>query len=274
MSQAVHLIDTVKLLLKDRGITYLQVARHLGLSEASVKRQFAARRMRLETVESVCDLMALDLGDLVRAAEEAQARVHQLSAAQEADLVADPRRLLVAVCVLNHQSLEEITAKYRLSKAECVAQLLRLDRLRLIDLLPENRVRLKIARDFDWLPDGPIQRYFRERVQTDFLDGSFGHAGDYLRFAHALLTPAANLRFQQRLSRLLQEFAELHQDGAGLPAEERYGTSLLIAMRPWELAAFDALRRAPDTRDFLRQAPAGAVPAVGGPVRTRRASPQ
>ncbi len=253
MSQTENLVTALKRLLKARGVTYLAVAQHLGLSEASVKRQFSRRSFRLDTLEAVCDLLTIDLAELVRAAQEAQPAVRQLLAAQEADLVADPRRLLVAVCVLNHMSPEQISANYRLGKAEVVAQLLRLDRLQLITLLPGNRVRLKIARDFAWLADGPIQRFFRERVQTDFLDANFQAAGELLRFQYAMLTPAANLRFQQRLLRLAQEFTELHKDCVDAPVQERYGTSLLIAMRPWELAAFDSLRRAPDRRPFLTQ---------------------
>jgi len=256
MSQTEQLVATLKRLLKARGVTYLQVARHLGLSEPSVKRQFSHLSFRLDTVEAICDLMKINLAELVHAAEDALPAVRQLRAEQEADLVADPRRLLVAVCVLNHITPAQISANYRLGKAEVLAQLLRLDRLQLISLLPENRVRIKVARDFSWLPDGPIQRYFRERVQTDFLDTNFQYAGEFLRFHYAMLTPAANLRFQQRLARLLQEFAELHKDCVGAPAEDRYGTSLLVAMRPWELAAFDALRRSPDTRAFLTQIPA------------------
>ena len=255
MSQTEHLVATLKSLLKARGVTYQQVARHLGLSEPSVKRQFSQLSFRLDTVEAICDLIKIDFAELVRAAEDALPAVRQLRPEQEADLVADPRRLLVAVCVLNHLTPAQISANYRLSKAEVVAQLLRLDRLQLVTLLPENRVRIKVARDFGWLPDGPIQRFFRERAQTDFLDANFAYAGEFLRFQYAMLTPAANLRFQQRLARVLQEFSELHRDCVDAPVEERFGTSLLVAMRPWELAAFDALRRAPDARVFLTQKP-------------------
>jgi hypothetical protein len=66
-------------------------------------------------------------------------------------------------------------------------------------LLPENRVKLKIARDFQWIADGPIQRFFRTQAQTDFLNAKFGYSGEIYRFQHGMLTPAANLRFQQRL---------------------------------------------------------------------------
>jgi hypothetical protein len=65
-----------------------------------------------------------------------------------------------------------------------------------------------------------------------------------------MLTPAANARFQQRLQKLVQEFSELHQDCLVSPADTRYGTSLLIAMRPWEPAEFESQRNAPDRRQF------------------------
>ena len=251
MSQTETLIATLKRVLKARGYTYRQVARHLGLSEPSVKRQFSRQSFRLDTVEAICDMMEISLAELAQQAEAARTRVQQLSTRQEAELIADPKRLLVAVCVLNHMTLDDITARYRLTKAECVAQLVRLDRLQLIRLLPENRVKLEIARDFGWLPDGPIERFFRRRVQTEFMNAEFRYAGELLRFQQGMITPAANQRFQQRLLRVLQEFAELHDDAIGAPSGERYGTSILIAMRPWELAVFESLRRAPDARPFL-----------------------
>lgn len=250
MSQTQNLVNTLKHLLKVRRLSYADVAAHLQLSEASVKRQFSQQSFSLRTLESICDLLQLELGELVQAAEQAQAGVSRLSAAQEAELVRDPRRVLVAVCVLNHWTLAQIVATYRLSEAECIGHLLQLDQLGMIRLQPENRVKLLVARDFAWLPGGPIHHFFRERAQTDFLNSDFRQSGELLRFQHAMLSPAANLRFQQRLHRLLQEFAELHEDGITEPASTRHGTSLLLAMRPWEPAVFAALRREPDQRTF------------------------
>lgn len=250
MSQTLQLVTILKRELKARGVTYARVATHLRKSEATVKRQFSQQSFSLRTLEAICDLIDLNLAELAQAAEDAQAGLRQLSDAQEADLVADPRRMLVAVCVLNHWSLAHMMAVYRLRKAECIKHLVHLDRLGLIRLLPENRVKLRIARDFTWRPDGPIQRFFKDQAQTDFLNGAFNGPGEVFRFQHAMLTPAANARFQQRLQRVLQEFSELHEDCQASPVESRYGTSVLVAMRPWELAAFESLRQAPDSRVF------------------------
>ena len=54
-----------------------------------------------------------------------------------------------------------------LSEAEVVKALARLDSLGIIDLLPNNRIRVKVARNFTWLPDGPIQQFFRAQLKDD-----------------------------------------------------------------------------------------------------------
>lgn len=243
MSQTQQLVGALKQLLRARGYTYAQVADHLGLSEASVKRQFSQQRFTLDGIEAICTLLGIDFIDLAQAAERDQPRVHQLAVAQEEALLASPRLLLTAVCVLNHWTLADIVAAYRISEPECIQALLQLDKLGMIRLLPENRVRLRVARDFAWLPDGPIQRFFRSRMLPEFLDGSFGGNGEHLRFQHAMLSTAANRQLAQRLDRLMQEFAELHEDSLDAPLAEREGTGLLVAVRSWEPALFAELRR-------------------------------
>ncbi len=148
MSQTHQLISSLKQLLKARGMTYAHVASHLKLSEASVKRQFSRQSFSLQTLEKICNLIALELRELVQHADQAQARVSQLTEAQETDLVSDPRRVLIATCVLNHWTLSQIIEIYRISKQECIKHLLKLDHLSMIRLRPEHRATLRIARDF------------------------------------------------------------------------------------------------------------------------------
>ncbi|MBV8660389.1 MAG: helix-turn-helix transcriptional regulator [Burkholderiales bacterium] len=243
MSQATLLVSTLKRVLKARGLTYAQVATHLQLSEASVKRHFSQQRFTLDMLEAICTLCDLELTELIREVEQEQPRLTRLSQEQEQQLVASPTLLLLAVCVLNHWTFDQIIATYDLTAAACVKGLLQLDRLGLIRLLPENKVRLKVARDFSWLPDGPIYRYFRNQVQADFLNASFGQPQEMLRFHHAMLSKAAVVRLNARVERLLHELAELHEDCVDHQPAERQGISLLVATRSWEPLAFEQLRR-------------------------------
>jgi len=251
MSQTSQLISALKRLLKARGITYKQIGEHLHLSEISVKRQFSKQSFTMQTLEAICNLMQIEFSDLVKAAEAVDT-VSQLTEKQEEELVSDVESVLVATCVLNHWTFQRIITTYRFSEAECISKLLRLERIGMIQLLPENRVKLKISRDFSWLPGGPIQQFFRARAQTDFLNTNFNKPGEILRFQHAMISPSSNLRFQQRLQRLVQEFTALQDDSTTNPVDSSFGTSLFIAMRPWEPEVFQLRRREPDERIFVK----------------------
>ena len=58
-----------------------------------------------------------------------------------------------------------------------------------------------------------------------------------------MLTPASNAVMQQKLERLALDFRRLHQEDLVKPLSDRYGTSMVLAMRPWELEFFLRHRR-------------------------------
>lgn len=242
MAQASQLLQTLKRLLRARGITYAHIAARLDMSESSVKRLFARQEFSLQRLESVCGLLDMELSELAVLAGQDQQRLQMLSEQQEAELVADIGLLLVAISVLNQWPPRRIVETYRLSESELTLHLLRLDKLGLIELRAGNRVRLKLARDFSWRPQGPIQRFFADHVRDDFFATRFQEPGEQLLFVHGMLSPAANARLQARLRRVVQEFNELHGDSLEA-GDEREGCSLLLALRPWEPEVFARLRR-------------------------------
>jgi transcriptional regulator with XRE-family HTH domain len=250
MAQTKALVDAMKDVLKARGWTYAKVAKGLGISEASVKRVFASRSFTLKRMDEICGLIGVEITDLANIVRAQAETPVQLSLEQEKELVSDIKLLLVAAHALNHWSLEEIVANYKLSRAECVRLLLRLDKLGIIEFLPNDRIRVRVSRDFSWLPDGPIQQYFRAQVQTDFFRSRFDGGGELLTFASGMLSRASNATLQSRLRQLASELSELHHGDLKLPLAERFGTSLLLAVRPWLPEAFRQFSKDPAARGF------------------------
>lgn len=243
MSEVTQIIGTIKRQLKLQGKTYRDVAAALGLSEASVKRLLTSDTLGVDRLIEISNMLGFTLAELAQEAALSSTRLHTLSAAQEKELVSDTKLLLVAACALNHWTLADILAVYRLTEAECLQKLLHLDRLHLIALMPGNRIRLNVARDFDWLPDGPIRQYFRTQGLADFLDGHFDRSDETLAFTHGMLTESALAAMQVELRRLRARFAELHEESLASPLPKRRGSGLLLALREWEPAGFTALRR-------------------------------
>jgi len=242
MTEATQLISTIKKQLKIQGMTYRDVARALKLSEPSVKRLFASGRFTLDRLVQVSNLLGYTLTELSKEAQAGQLRLSTLTEKQEREVVSDPKLLVIAVCALNHWTLDEIMTTYRVSRAECIKYLLRLDKLRIIDLLPGNRIRINVARDFDWLPSGPIKQYFQSRGLGDFLKSNFAREDETMAFANGMLTDQALAQMRDELRRLRKKFAELHEESLAAPLDKRSGAGLLLAMRKWEPADFVKLR--------------------------------
>lgn len=248
MANATDLVIALKRQLKERGITYADLAQRLGLSEASIKRIFSRQNLTLSRLEMICDVIGLELSELARISENNQPKLSRLNAHQEATLVADTRLLLATILTMNNWGFEQILAQYQFTPSELTLLLLQLERLGVLHLLPENRIRLNVSRNLQWQENGPVRRFFQEKAQDEFLNVPFTGPGEYFNFSHGMLTPAAFAHLRPRITRIVQDFAEQHQESETAPLADRYGCSLLIAFRPWELNVFEALRKAPDTR--------------------------
>lgn len=246
MTEITQLLNTIKHQLKQQAKTYRDVAQALKLSEASIKRMFSASSdapITLDRIVEISHFLGFSLAELTQEASLSHAKLTTLSTAQEKELVSDSVLLMVAVCAVNHWSMADILSTYKLSETECLKHLLKLDQLRLITLLPGNRIRLNISRDFDWLPGGPIRDYFRKDGMHDFLNSRFHHDMENFTFTHGMLTEAAANKLQMELRQLKHKFAELHAESLNSPLRKRHGVGLLMAMRPWEPVSFSKYRK-------------------------------
>jgi DNA-binding Xre family transcriptional regulator len=246
MTQTSLLIDVIKKALRKRGLTYAKLATGLGISEASVKRLFSHRDMRLSRLEDICRLMGIELADLLEDMQAADGRLSELTQEQELMLVADLKLLLVGLLAINHWTAAHILDAYRLTKGELSRLLARLDRMRVIDLLPESRIRVRLARNFNWRKDGPIQRFFQDRVQAQFFESSFLGLGELRLIVHGSLSSRSNALLQQRMQKIGDEFDALVEQDRHLDHSLRTGNTLVLAIRPWELGLFTELRRKVD----------------------------
>ena len=146
MAQTSQLIDTLKKLLTRQGKTYADVAERLELSEASVKRLFSEKNVSLTRLDSICSLLDIEISDLVREMQQDNLiSISELSLEQEKEIAYNLSLLLVTVLVLNRWSMTEIIEHYNLSETECIRHLAHLDRLHIIELQPDNRIKLLIA---------------------------------------------------------------------------------------------------------------------------------
>ena len=250
MAQTKLIVETLKKELRKQGINYKQVAQKLELSEASVKRLFTEYSFTLDRISQICELLNYEISDLIHQMEKNVELTQQLTLEQETELVSDIKLLLMAYFLMNKLSFEDIISIYDISETEGIRLLAKLDRMKIIELLPGNRVKLKFAKDFRLIPGGPIQRFYEKTVQQEFFDSSFDGNGEFRIYDSGFFSRAANAEIIRKLKHLERDANQLMQDSEELPLEERFGCSLIMAIRPWEVKVFDELRRVPNDKKF------------------------
>lgn len=246
MNDARTLVETLKKLLKARSITYAQLASRAGLSEASVKRLFSRGTFTLARLAQFCELLEIDVYELARLGRGRDTPTRELSDAQEAALAGDPRLLALFYLVLNGWTRDDLVARYQIGAHQCTALLLKLDRLGLIELMPADRIRLKVPRGVRLRPNGAIRRRHGKRAIEDFLEPQFAALGGYFAFEFRDLSRASVEILRRKLERLAAEFHELAELDSPLSATQRETVGLALGIRPWSMES--AIELAPRRR--------------------------
>ncbi len=223
--QTAGLVEALKKLLKARGTTYRVLARSLELSEASVKRLFSEKTFTLARLEQVCAVLEIDFFDLAKLARGASASVDAMTVAQEHALARDSKLLGVFYLLFNDWR-----------------HVLQLEKLGLVDLLPHDKVRLRIPKSVRLRQDGPISRAHGKSVVTTFISADFEQSGGLFRFEVRELSKASTALLVRRLERLAAEFNEIAELDSYLPSGERETIGMALGIRPYVVSWAMGLR--------------------------------
>jgi transcriptional regulator with XRE-family HTH domain len=244
MAVSVELIDALKRLLRGQGLTYRELAVRLKMSEAAVKRMFSLRAMSLQRLEQICDVLDVGLSELAAESTRGRESMAELSEAQERALVSEPALLLALFLSLNRWRQQDVLTQFSFTEPQWISLLVKLDRLGIIELMPGNRARALTARNFRWRRDGPMERYFREHLLSDYFADAFDGEQDGLFLLSGSLSIDGVRQMRQRLEEVVREFDALLIRDATLSVKERIGVSLVLAQKPWLLQLFQQHRKA------------------------------
>jgi transcriptional regulator with XRE-family HTH domain len=237
------LVNAIKSRLRAQGITYQALARHLKLSEPTVKRDLARGDFSLKRLDDICDVLGVTLADLANEEPARDSRITKLTDTQERALTAEPRLLLLTYLLVNRWSLDEITSAVEVNENDLVKSLLRLDEIGIVRFRPPRGVQLLAARNFSWRKDGPVHAFFLQRLVPDYFKTRFDGPGDDFYFVAGSLSAASQARFKSTLNRVTAEFEELARQDARLPVSQRHGCAAILALRDWRFSEFARYRR-------------------------------
>lgn len=248
------LVSALKRCLKMKGVTYKKLAESMNLSESSVKRLFARNNLSLQRFEQVCEVVGLSIFDVGKMAREEDAKEdpHILSREQEQALAENENLLIGFHLVLNGWHYDRIIESFKWSEPEVIKILTTLDKLKLIDLQPENKVKLLTANNIHWRKNGAVRKRHAKQAFEEFFNDRFDHENQFLDFEILELSPASRNILKRKLQIILREINDLAAMDYLLKPGERNGkksTGIMLAMRPWVFSlALDAMTEDYKTR--------------------------
>lgn len=114
--EAARLKAVLRALMKRQHKTLQELAEHLELSLATVKRIFADEDLDLTRLLAVCEWLGVTLGELSALADKDRGdSAVTYTEEQELFLAADPRYLTFLILLSNGKSTEEIAGSYGLT---------------------------------------------------------------------------------------------------------------------------------------------------------------
>ena len=241
-----EIVETLKKILKARGMTYADLARALRVSTPTVKRLFSQRSFTLKRLEEILKVLELDFHELARLSHGRRSGPVELSVEQEGALAKDARMFSVFWLICNEWRFEEIVAEFKLGAAQITAFYARLERLRLLDWRPGNRARLRVPKHYVWRAGGPLRKAYGLRVVTEFMRSRFDSPNDAFHFEAQELSSESALVVKRRMERIAAEIDELAEIDAATPAKKRVTLGVLLACRPWSISIVHALRAQAD----------------------------
>ena len=242
-----EIVETLKKILKARSMTYADLAGTLRVSTPTVKRLFSQRTFTLERLEEILKVLEMDFYELARMSHGRRTAPVELSLEQETALAKDARLFSVFWLITNEWRFDEIVAEFKLGAAQITSFYARLDRLRLIDWRPGNRVRLRVPKHYVWRAGGPLRKAYGLMVVTEFMRSRFDAPQDAFHFEAQELSSESAVVVKRRLERFAAEINELVEIDASVPAKKRVTLGVLLACRPWNISIVHALRADAET---------------------------
>ncbi len=234
MGVAVELIGKIRKRMKERGITYKDMAKRLGISEPSLKRSFSKTLFTIERIDEMCAVLNLSLEELGKP-DLSTFQVEFLTAEQEEYLAADEKLFVVFYLIVSGFTFDAILNHFSFEKPELQKVFLNLDKLNLIKLFENNRTMPCVDQGIWWDLEGPLSKKYGDMIRTDFFDSHFNKANEHAWLTGGNISRESLKTLQKKQDKVVAAFKELVELDHHLPTAEKINLTFMAGLRPWTL---------------------------------------
>lgn len=179
------LMKSLKGLLKERGISYNELAKKMNMSESGVKKIFTSQDCSFQKLVSITKILNIKMTDLLMEIETEEMRSVEFSAKQQQFFLKnqDVFHFFVKL-VIERKSVEDIKTESKLTEAKTFKYLRALDEIGLIGLLPEDKIQIPPVSLVSHFGSGPLlektYKSWGHRLVDDLAHPEYQASGQFI----------------------------------------------------------------------------------------------
>ena len=229
------LIDSLKAVLKGRGLSYAELASVLSTSEVTIKRVLSPKTGQYSPrFFEILEHLDISLFDLVDLAKGKSGRKFWLSSEQEKYFLKHLAHFAIFREVYRKRSLVSIRDRFGLSKKELFKILLGLEKINLVEVMPGDLVRVVPCGTLELKLNSPLEMKMRRELTGPFLEEFYNLEiiGDSKSFLNSEIEMSKQCYkdFQKELKEIERKYCQLSfRDKSLLPADQLLSIRWLLA---------------------------------------------
>ena len=223
----IQAMKIIKNKAKSLGLTQNDLAIRINVSLPTIKRWYGGGTITLESLHTLVSEVGLTLTEVFSSIENAVSEYFHYTEEQELFFSTHLNYLAYFDNILRGLSPIQIQRKFKLTEKKNILYLSKLDKLKLIEWLPKNKVNLLVQGEPAWEANGLLATKQRNDIFKSFIDaqkesGTYFYLHDYL--------PEDSEMIKIKIEELL-EFAKRANSRAKFHIDESSPSGLYISLQ-------------------------------------------
>ena len=167
--EEIKIKKALKLLVKKSHFTYKELGGCLGLSEATIKRRVNSSDISIRQISQICEVLNITLFELMELSKKLETSISKFSISQEQVLASKELYFRVFRLLILGKTFLQIKNEFKMTESKLRSIFFKFEEVKLIELHPQNKVKVLIHFPFKWIREGPLEKaYFQKALSNIF----------------------------------------------------------------------------------------------------------
>jgi transcriptional regulator with XRE-family HTH domain len=210
-TQVSNLKSFLKRKLRQKEMTYHDLAMQIGVSEVTIKRWLTLRDLKLTQLGKIAKVLDFSIFDFIEDGFTKEGILEEYTLEQEQYFVKNPTAAYIFLKSLMGYGLDEISKTAQVSRTQFLRLLKEMEKVGVLELWPGDEIRVRLRGPFRFRNQGPNARCYAplfEKILLTHFGNDLGSEGAFRPF-EMYLQRATALEFKRELLNVLEKYRQI-----------------------------------------------------------------